>query len=105
MDNTPARQAVIDRMQDIVRRDAPWVFGFHPKNFALYHRWLANLKPNLMANNTVKYLRLDPELRADLRARWNRPLWWPLAVLALGLVLAIVPAWRRYRQRMEATAL
>ncbi|BCX88192.1 oligopeptide transport system substrate-binding protein [Methylomarinovum tepidoasis] len=105
MDDGPERQAIIDRMQNIVRRDAPWVFGFHPKNFALYHQWLYNLKPNLMANNTVKYLRLNPDLRAELRARWNRPLWWPLLVLLAGLVLAVIPAWLRYRKRMQATAL
>ncbi|BCX80886.1 oligopeptide transport system substrate-binding protein [Methylomarinovum caldicuralii] len=105
MDDGPERQALIDRMQDIVRRDAPWVFGFHPKNFALYHQWLYNLKPNLMANNTVKYLRLNPDLRAGLRARWNRPLWWPLLVLLAGLALAVIPAWLRYRKRMQATAL
>ncbi len=105
MDDTPERQRLIDRLQDIVRHDAPWVFGFHPKNFSLYHSWLHNVKPNLMANNTLKYLRLDPEKRAELRTLWNRPLWWPLTALLLGLVVAVIPAWRQYRKRMQATAL
>ncbi len=105
MDNTPERQVLIDRMQDIVRRDAPWVFGFHPKNFSLYHSWLHNVKPNLMANNTLKYLRLEPKKRARMREQWNRPLWWPLVLLLLGLVVAVIPAWLQYRKRMQATAL
>lgn len=105
MENTPLRLRLIQQLQHIARRDAPWVFGYHPKNFTLYHSWLNNVKPNLMANNTVKYLRLDPQRRAELRQLWNQPLWWPLAVLLLGLVIAIIPAWLSYRKRMQATAL
>ncbi|MFQ5488278.1 MAG: ABC transporter substrate-binding protein, partial [Gammaproteobacteria bacterium] len=37
MDNGPQRQAIIDEMVAIVRRDAPWAWGFHPKGFSLYH--------------------------------------------------------------------
>ena len=35
MENGPQRQEVIDRMVEILRHDAPWVFGFHPKQFVL----------------------------------------------------------------------
>ena len=35
--------------------------------------------PNLMANNTLKYRRIDPALReASCAARWNPPVLWPL---------------------------
>ena len=105
MENTPLRLRLIQQLQNIARRDAPWVFGYHPKNFTLYHSWLHNVKPNLMANNTVKYLRLDPQRRAELRRLWNHPLWWPLVVLLLALIVAIIPAWLSYRRRMQATAL
>ncbi len=87
MDNTPERAAIIRRMVAIVRRDAPWAWGMYPKRFVLQHAWVHNAKPNSMANNTVKYLRLDPGLRAKSRAAWNRPLLWPVLAL-LGLVLA-----------------
>ena len=60
-------------MVDIARRDAPWIFGFHSKDYTLRHRWLANVKPNDMAGNTMQYLRVDPALRAELRRAWNRP--------------------------------
>ena len=98
MDNGPQRQAVIDRMVEILRHDSPWVFGFHPKQFVLYHQWYHNAKPNLMANNTLKYRRIDPALRQQLRHDWNRPLVWPLGLLALLLVLMIVPAVIGYRR-------
>jgi len=72
MDNSPQRYEIIQKMQHILQHDAPWVMGFHPKNFALYHQWFHNLKPNLMANNTLKYLRLDTQKREEMREKWNR---------------------------------
>ena len=73
MDNSSERYKIIQKMQHILQHDAPWIFGFHPKNFALYHQWFHNLKPNLMANNNLKYLRLDTKKREELREKWNRP--------------------------------
>ncbi len=98
MDNGPERQAVIDRMVEILRHDAPWVFGFHPKEFVLYHQWYHNAKPNLMANNTLKYRRVDPALREQKRHAWNQPVLWPLGLLVLVLVLMVVPALIGYRR-------
>jgi oligopeptide transport system substrate-binding protein len=99
MENTPERQAIIDKMVDIARRDAPWVWGVHPKDFLLLHSWVYNAKPNNLANNRLKYLRLDPRRRASLRATWNRPVLWPIAVLAAVLAGAIAPAAIAYRRR------
>jgi oligopeptide transport system substrate-binding protein len=52
-----------------------------------------------MANNTIKYLRLDPTLRARDRARWNKPLLWPLGVLFAVLVGGMLPAVFAYRRK------
>ncbi|NTV95112.1 MAG: ABC transporter substrate-binding protein [Thiobacillus sp.] len=104
MDNGPERQAVIDRMVAILRQDSPWLFGFHPKDYALHHAWLKNLKPNLMANNELKYRRVDPADRESARAAWNRPHWFGPALALLTLALALVPAWRAYRRNQEAPA-
>jgi len=92
MDNGPERQRIIDQMIDIARRDAPWIWGLHPKQFGLYHQWYKNAKPNLMANNTMKYIRIDPVLRAEKRKAWNKPVVWPLAVLLIVLAAATLPA-------------
>jgi ABC-type transport system substrate-binding protein len=106
MENGPQRQEVIDRMVEILRHDAPWVFGFHPKQFVLYHAWYHNAKTNLMANNGLKYRRIDPQLREQKRQAWNQPVVWPLGVLALLLVLVMLPALIAYRrhenQRVQA---
>ena len=51
MENSPGREALIDRMVAILREDAPWLFGYHPKGYSLLHAWIANVKPNQMARN------------------------------------------------------
>ena len=105
MDDGARRRQLIDRMVHIVRRDAPWVWGFYPELFVLHHGWYHNLKPNTMANNTVKYIRVDPALRAARRRAWNQPVIWPLvAVLAL-VVAGLVPGFVAYRRRERAAAL
>lgn len=99
MPNSDERLKIIQRMADIAREDAPWVWGFHPKMFTLYHAWNHNIKPNLMANNTLKYRRLDTELRQQLQDEWNRPTVWPLLLLLLGLLIVILPAVMVYRHK------
>ncbi|OGI46341.1 MAG: peptide ABC transporter substrate-binding protein [Candidatus Muproteobacteria bacterium RBG_16_65_34] len=104
MDNGPERLALIRKMLDITRRDAPWAWGTHPKLFLLEHAWVYNTKPNTMANNTLKYLRLEPRLRAQQREAWNRPVVWPMLAV-LGLVaLAVVPAVIAWRRRERGAA-
>ncbi len=105
MDNGSERQRVIDDMVEILRRDAPWVFGFHPKQFVLFHAWYHNAEANLMANNTLKYRRIDPQLRQELRTRWNQPVVWPLGLVALVLVMAVLPAVIGYRRHERQRAL
>jgi oligopeptide transport system substrate-binding protein len=104
MPNSAERQKLIDRMVDIVRRDAPWVFGFHPKIYTLRHQWLANQKPNDMAGNTLQYLRVEPQKRAELRRAWNRPVLWPLAIILVVLILSVIPAVTSYRKRERMAA-
>jgi ABC-type transport system substrate-binding protein len=104
MENSPARQALIDRMVAMVRRDAPWVWGVHPKKYSLRHSWLSNDKPNTMARNNIKYLRIDPQKRAALRAQWNRPVAWPALLIVLALLVSAIPAVMSYRRRERMAA-
>lgn len=104
MDNTPERQELIDKMVGILRHDAPWAWGFHPKGFSLLHTWYHNVKPNLMANNTLKYKRLDPEVRVRKRAEWNPPVVWPVAALLVMLMVSAVPAYITHRRRERSAA-
>jgi ABC-type transport system substrate-binding protein len=106
MPNSRERQAIIDQMVAILRHDAPWLWGFHPKDYALYHSWYGNLKPNKISYNTVKYQRIDTTLRAQKRRDWNHSVLWPLGLLAVLLAAFTAPAvvayFRRERQAARA---
>lgn len=104
MNSGEQRFNLIQELQKIVRRDAPWLFGVHPKSFSLHHGWYKNSKPNLMANNNLKYLRIDTRQRESKRNEWNRPRIWPVVVLVLIAAALIAPAWLFYRRRRYATA-
>ena len=104
MPSSPERQRLIDRMVDIAQADAPWIWGLHPKTYALSHAWVSNDKPNTMARNSMKYVRINPAKRAQMRAQWNEPRVWPLALIAALLVASAVPALVSYRRRERMAA-
>ena len=104
MDNGRERQAIIDQMVKIAREDAPWVWGYHPKDYALSHAWMKNGKPNNMARNGLKFLRVDTALREQRRAQWNQPLAWPIVLIVALLVLGSLPAWASFRRRERMPA-
>jgi len=105
MENTPKRQKIINKMVEIARNDAPWLWGFHPKAFSLHHAWYKNAYPNLMANNKTKYINVDAALREQYQASWNKPVYWPLWAAFLLLVVMLIPAYRIYRRAEEKKAL
>ncbi|MFZ2726018.1 MAG: ABC transporter substrate-binding protein [Methylococcaceae bacterium] len=99
-DNDEERYQMIQVLQDIVRYDAPWLFGFHPKNFSLFHSWYKNVKPNLMAHNQLKYTRIDAKERELKRKQWNQADFMPLIIASVLLILGFIPALRAYRKRV-----
>lgn len=103
MPNGPERAAIINDMVEIVRRDAPWLWGFHPKAYSLYHSWYGNAKPNLMARNTLKYKTIDPQTRLSARRAWNEPIVWPVILVLVVLFVSAIPAYRTYRARQRAS--
>lgn len=105
MEHGPQRIQIIDRMVAILREDAPWLWGYHPKIFALYHAWYQNVKPNRMAYNTIKYYRIDPELRDRKRHEWNAPVIWPIATGIVLLTIILLPAWITYRRKEQRRIL
>ena len=104
MANNPRRLSIITRMNHLLHEDAPWVYSFHPKSYALGHAWLKNRKPSDVGHNNLKYQRLDVAQREQKRLAWNDPVLWPLVIGAILLVLVLAPAIRSYRQRERSVA-
>jgi oligopeptide transport system substrate-binding protein len=104
MPNGPERQAIIDEMLKIARDDAPWAWGFHPKDYGLAHEWVTNVKPNQMARNGLKFHRIDTAMRERRRDEWNRPDVLPLAALGALLGIGVIGGVAAYRRREARSA-
>ncbi|WP_124080438.1 ABC transporter substrate-binding protein [Pigmentiphaga humi] len=105
LDDGPEKEALIARMVAIVQGDAAWLFGYFPKSGGAYQQWVGNGKPTQMIRNNLQYMKIDPDLRARKIAEWNRPVWWPVALVAALLVLLALPAWLMVRRRERAAAV
>jgi ABC-type transport system substrate-binding protein len=102
MENSNLRKKKIEEMLKIVREDAPWVWGFHPKSLALFHQWYKNVLPNAMANNTLKYKKIDAKLRVEKQKEWNKPHILPLILFVLFVMLAAFLLYSIYKNRQKA---
>jgi hypothetical protein len=69
----------------------------------LQHGWLSNVKANVMANNKLKYWRVDAGQRDVMRREWNQPARWPLWVGAAALMLLGIWLRRMLRRHEDAT--
>jgi ABC-type transport system substrate-binding protein len=105
MENGSERQKIIDSMVSILRHDAPWLWGYHPKDYGLYHAWYENVKPNRLSNNNVKYWRIDTDLREQKRREWNKPVLWPIGLALIALVAGLFPALVVYRRKERGTGI
>ena len=105
MEDGPEKQATIDRMVEIVRRDSPWLWGYNPYSVGSYQPWMSNGKPTYMVRNTLEFRRIDPAMRAQLVREWNPPHFWPLWLIVLLFLLALWPAWRAFKARERTNAL
>ena len=91
MDNGPERLGIIRRLNALLVEQCPVVFHFHPVIFTLYQPWIGRVSSNAMLaqGGGLKYVSLDPTLRAEKIRAWNRVLTWPLGALG-GLVAVLL---------------
>jgi hypothetical protein len=52
-----------------------------------------------MANNTLKYKRINPKLRTEKRIAWNKPIWWPIVIVLFVFGIILLPAFILYRRK------
>ena len=92
MQNSPRRQAIIDEMMEILRRDCPAVWQFYPVVYSLQHAWYGNVKPHQMSKNVMRYRSIDARMRSRAQAAWNKPIYWPIVLLLVVVIAGTVPA-------------
>ncbi len=97
--DTPERQEIINQMVALVQRDSPWAWGYHPGLLVLSHGWVYPSKPSTLINNSMKYLSINPKLRAKERKLWNQPTFWPMIIVIIVGILLLIPVVVRYWQR------
>jgi ABC-type transport system substrate-binding protein len=102
MKNSDERKKKIKEMLQIVREDAPWIWGVHPKSLVLFHQWYKNVLPHAMANNTLKYKHIDAALRVKKQQEWNQPVIVPLVLSVLFVILMGFFLYRIYQNRQKA---
>ena len=104
LDDGPEKQAVVDRMVDILREDAPWAWGYFPYAASAFQPWVHNGKPSILIRDMAMYYRVDPELRARKWAEWNRPVYWPLSLLLVGAMWLVWRLRASHAERERAVA-
>ncbi|HKO69061.1 MAG TPA: ABC transporter substrate-binding protein [Burkholderiaceae bacterium] len=104
LDDGPRKQQVIDRMIAITQEDAAWAFGYNPYAGTVHQQWVGNVKAGPLVNDRLMYMKIDPVLRATKIAEWNHPIWWPIVVIVLALVAAVIPAYRTWKRRERENA-
>ncbi|WP_242602360.1 ABC transporter substrate-binding protein [Legionella rowbothamii] len=102
--NDAIRQQIIDSMLEIVRRDAPWSWGYNTENFILSHNWVSPTKHNTIALGTLKYVAIDVPERNRLRLEWNQPIFWPLGLLLVVILALVFPLFIAYGKKEKQPA-
>lgn len=99
--DSPLRQKIINQMVEMIREDAPWIWGYNPLLYSLSHQWVSPPNPNAFAQNTLKYNKVNPELRAQMQKQWNQPKLWPLGLAIILFIIICLPAILEYKRRMH----
>ena len=89
LENGPEKAKLIDEMISILQEDAPVLFGYFPPGAAAYQGWLGNARPSGMVQNILQYMKVDSTRRAAAIQAWNKPVVWPLGLLAFTLLLLV----------------
>lgn len=93
------KDRLLNKMVQVVQKDAPWVWGLFPKSFLLTQQWSGPIKVSTIGNNTLKFQSVDPAMRVSLQEQWNQPILWPILLIALLLLFFIVPVVVSYYQK------
>ena len=99
MKNSKNREIIIKKMLKIIQYDSPWIWGYHPKSFSLSHKWVENVESNLMANNTLKYKKINNSTRQKDIKIWNKANFSLLYILLFLIIIFITSIFVMIRKK------
>ena len=99
MENTEERERIIHNMIDILREDCPWIPIFFRESYTMTHSWVKNFKPAPFMNNVLKYRDIDPTAREKYREAESKPIYYPLFLIAILLLLGTVIGIRSLKRK------
>lgn len=105
LENTPEKAKIIDQMIAIVQNDAVWSFGYYPTSASALHQWVKNAKPTQMIRNNVQFMRIDVPVRVAKISEWNRPIVWPVILIAVLIALGVIFVWRHMSAMAQVKGL
>ncbi len=64
--DSPARTAAYEKLNEFVSKETPWILGFHRSEIFLTQPWLKNFKPIEFEHTQAQYLNVDLEIKKEL---------------------------------------
>ncbi len=98
MENSPEREVMARKMNDLLSEDVPHILTLHRSTFSLTQPWAPQTQDNPLLEGGLKYAVVDYELRERLRKDWNHKPLWPLG-LAAAAVAALAATLVRARSK------
>lgn len=70
LQESPERNSLYEKMNEMVAIETPWIFGFHRTKFYLSHAWLKNFKFMEFNHSQFQYLNVDLEVKKELSKKF-----------------------------------
>ena len=70
LQESPERNSLYEKMNEMVAIETPWIFGFHRTKFYLSHAWLRNFKFMEFNHTQFQYLNVDLEVKKELSKKF-----------------------------------
>lgn len=61
------RTHLYEKMEDLISEEAPWIFLFHRVRVVAKQGWVQNYKHGAMIMDSMKYYRIDHDLKSELK--------------------------------------
>lgn len=63
LNNGAVRDSLVRRMDDLIQEEVPWAYIFVKNVYYLSHPWVKNFRGSGIIHNSIKYLRVDRDLK------------------------------------------